>query len=204
MDTHPHVASSDAIVKSNAPHAERDVRKILALKSSELEKLMREGAAPQLDDLAGWEFAGTNLGALTDLLRIRKFKKGFYRGPSRSKRETKGEHIQGYNVIVRQNGIGNPHHAHPNEDEPKRHGFYRVHRVVPGARDSKYENALILDYGLGKNGMNPAGFLRDYLVQPYPDDPDLLLGKAYAAVAGLRIPVGFFVLVRHNRASFGG
>jgi hypothetical protein len=170
--------------------------------SSELEAKMRAGTAPDLDTLVGWEFAGTNTGAMTDLLGIRKFKKGFYRGEPRVS-EGPEPFIQGYNVVVAQNGIGAPSIARPSEDTPKRHGFYRVHRVIAGARDAKYENALLLDYGLGKNGANPAGLLRDYLVQIDPKDPDLLLGKAYLAL-GARVPAGFFVLVRHNRHDFTG
>ena len=86
---------------------------------------------------------------------------------------------------------------------PKRFGFYRVHRVVEGSRDSHYPNALLLDYGLGGNGLfGPP--LRDYLVQVYPDDPDLLLGKAYLNILGLRIPANFFVLKRLHQHDYRG
>ena len=197
----------DAALAASVPHARRDLRALLAKRGSELEKLMREGTAPSYDELVGWEFAGTNLGAMTDLLGIRKFKKGFYRGdprvPHRAIHGT-SDFIQGYNVVVKQNGIPNPHVAHPDERAPKRHGFYRVQPVASGAKDAKYPNALILHYGLGRNGGNPAAFLRDYLVQPFADDPDLLLGKAYLALGGLRIAAGYFVLVRHNKHDFAG
>ena len=197
----------DDALAANPPHARRDIQALLRKRGSELEKLMREGKAPSYDDLVGWEFAGTNLGAVTDLLGIRKFKKGFYRGDPRvPHRASHGprEFIQGYNVVVKQNGIANPHVAHPDERAPKRHGFYRVHPVDASAKESKYPNALILHYGLGRNGGNPAALLRDYLVQPFGDDPDLLLGKAYLAIGGLRIPAGYFVLVRHNQHQFTG
>lgn len=188
---------------SNVPFATRDVKSLVSAPSAELEAKMAAGVAPSFDDLRGWEFSGTNAGALTDLLGIRKFKKGFYEGPPRVDRGPT-PFLQGYNVVVAQNGIGNPHVARPSEEKPKRHGFYRVHATVPGARDAKYPNALLLDYGLGKNGANPAGLLRDYLVQVDPDDKDLLLGKAYLAILGMRVPVGFFVLVRHNKHAFAG
>ena len=72
-----------------------------------------------------------------------------------------------------------------------------------GARDARYPNALLLDYSLGGNGLfGPP--LRDYVVQVYPDDPDLLLGKAYLALAGLRIPLSFFVLKRLRSHDFAG
>lgn len=172
---------------------------------AEREALMVSGKAPAFEDLVGWEFAGLNCGAITDLLRIRKFKKGFYEGAPRVPAEAgPSPFIHGYNVDVFQDGVGKPHRAYPSEDAPKRHGYYRVHRVVAGARDAKYPNALLLDYGLGKNGLQPSGLLRDYLVQPYPDDRDLLLGKAYLALFGLRIPAGFFVLQRQNRHEHAG
>lgn len=167
------------------------------------EALMLNGTAPRFTDLVGWEFAGANALTLTRLIGIRKFVKGFYEGPLRGPSGGPTPFIQGYNVDVRQNGDEEPHIAKPSEEKPKRHGFYRVHAVDPAARDSRYPNALLLDYGLGGNGLfGPP--LRDYLVQVYPDDPDLLLGKAYVALAGLRIPVSFFVLKRMRKSTFAG
>lgn len=163
--------------------------------------VMRAGVAPTFESLAGWEFAGTNAGAIADLLGIRKFKKGFYAGAPRVPHGPQ-PFIQGYNVVVEQNGVGKPHIAPPTDATAKRHGFYRVHAVVPGAVDSVYPNALLLDYGLGRNGIEPSGFLRDYVVQVYADDPDLLLGRAFVALAGLRIHGGYFVLARNNRFDY--
>ncbi len=165
------------------------------------EAMMQSGIAPRFSDLAGWEFGGGNAVPLFRLIGIRKFVKGSYEGPPRA---AKGPEpfIQGYNVDVKNNGDDEPH-VFKNEAKPKRYGFYRVHRVVEGARDSRYPNALLLDYGLGGNGIfGPP--LRDYLVQVYPDDPDLLLGKAYLNVLGLRIPTSFFVLKRLHEHDFRG
>jgi hypothetical protein len=62
---------------------------------------------------------------------------------------------------------------------------------------------LLLDYGLGGNG--PFGPpLRDYIVQVYPDNADLLLGKAYLALGPLRIPAGFFILERLKKHEHRG
>jgi hypothetical protein len=167
----------------------------------ERETLMARGTAPRFEDLAGWEFAGGNALGLTKLIGIRKFTKGFYEGAPRA--EGPAPFIQGYNIVVRQNGDESPHVYVPSDEKPKRHGFYRVHAVQDGARDARYPNALLLDYSLGGNGLfGPP--LRDYLVQIYPDDPDLLLGKAYVALAGLRIPVSFFVLQRLKKHDFTG
>ena len=78
-----------------------------------------------------------------------------------------------------------------------------MHRVVEGAADARYPKALLLDYSLGGNGLfGPP--LRDYVVQIYPDDPDLLLGKAYVALGPLRVPVGFFVLKRLQKHDHRG
>jgi hypothetical protein len=196
------MTAADSLAAS-VPFATRDVMALVKAPTAELEAKMRAGTAPSFDDLLGWEFAGTNTGSITDLLGIRKFKKGFYEGPARV---TQGPtpFIQGYNVVVRQNGIGAPYTARPSDASPKRHGFYRVHEVIEGARDAKYPNALLLDYGLGKNGADPSSLLRDYLVQIDPADKDLLLGKAYLSLLGMRIPAGFFILVRHNRHEFKG
>lgn len=160
--------------------------------------VMRAGIAPTFESLGGWEFAGTNVGAVSDLLGIRKFKKGFYVGAARVPHGPQ-PFIHGYNVVVEQNGVGKPHIA---PASPKRHGFYRVHAVVPESMDNVYPNALLLDYGLGRNGIEPSGLLRDYLVQVYADDADLLLGRAYFAVAGMRIHGGYFVLARDARYDY--
>lgn len=165
------------------------------------ETLMINGTAPLFSDLAGSEFRGGNALRFTRVLGIRKFAKGFYEGPARA--QGPEPFLQGYNVKVVQNADAAEHILWPSAEKPKRHDFYRVYRVQPEARDNRYPNALLLDYGLGGNGLFGAP-LRDYLVQVYPDDRDLLLGKAYVALAGLRIPVGFFVLQRMRTHDFRG
>lgn len=167
------------------------------------QRLMLAGKAPALSELVGWEFAGLNAAKAAHWFGFGKFKKGFYEGPPRVASGPE-PYIQGYNVVVHQDGVDKPHRARPSEDHPKRHGFFRVHAVVPGARDSRHPKALLLDYGLGKNGISPSALLRDYLVQVYDDDPTLLLGYADLALGPVRIPAGFFVLKRQNRHQFGG
>lgn len=167
------------------------------------QSLMLEGKAPALSDLVGWEFAGLNAAKAAHWFGFGKFKKGFYQGPPRVGSGPE-PYIQGYNVVVHQDGVDKPHRARPSEDHPKRHGFFRVHPVVPGSRDSRYPKALLLDYGLGANGVSPEAMLRDYLVQVYEDDPTLLLGYADLALGPVRIPAGFFVLKRQNRHQFTG
>jgi hypothetical protein len=170
-------------------------------RSSHLERLLLAGTPPKLTSLAGWEWSGGNCVKLYGLIGIRRFVKGFYEGPERASGPS--PFLQGYNIASPRMADDAPPRCKPTDEAPHRYGFYRVHAPVRGARDSRYENALLLDYGLGGNGLlGPP--LRDYLVQVYPDDPDLLLGKAYAAIGPLRLPLNFFVLSRWRAHAFGG
>ena len=187
--------------------------------TAQLELALLGGVAPKMESLVGWEFGGGNCVRIYSLLGIRKFVKGFYEGPARDQgpspslsREGKlelvagfplGKILQGYNIAAIRNADAEPHVCKPSDEKPGRYGFYRVHAPVSGARDARYMNSLLLDYGLGGNGLfGPP--LRDYIVQVYPDDPDLLLGKAYGAIGPIRIPLNFFVLKRRRAVEFGG
>ena len=166
----------------------------------DLEFVLRCGTAPGLENLVGYEFKGYNTPFITQVLGFRKFKKGFFAAFGQSP-ET-GE-ISGYNVDVEQNPIDQPWIARPSEANPKRHSFYRVYRVRRAERDNLYPNALLLNYGLGGNAVwNPAGLLRDYLVQVDPENNDLLLGKAYFAIGPARVFPSFFVLERNNESNY--
>lgn len=164
--------------------------------SGRLEEIVRTQPAPAFESLAGWEFRGFNVMALTEVLRIRKFKKGFYadaRDPSR---------LYGYNVRVEQNGRRRPWVPVLRHGQPLRHGLYDVTRVTAEGPDGLYPQSLLLDYGCGRNPtLDPSRFLRDYLVQAAPDEPDLLVGKAYIALGPVRVPGGYFVLERYNQVS---
>ena len=166
----------------------------------DLEYLMRDGVTPALAGLVGYEFKGYNLPFVTQVLGFRKFKKGFFLESGQSPEE--GE-ISGYNVVVEQNRLEDPWISKPSDTNPKRHGFYRVYKVRRSEVDDRYPNALLLNYGLGGNPRwNPAGLLRDYLVQVDPENPDVLLGKAYFAVGSMRMFPSFFVLERFNKADY--
>ena len=82
-----------------------------------------------------------------------------------------------------------------------RHSYYRTYAVRGDEVDNLYPRALLLNYDCPRTPFwNPSSLLRDYLVQPYADNPDLLLGKAYGALPlGRRLFVSFFVLERSNR-----
>lgn len=167
----------------------------LALSSKErLESIMQNGTMPDTRDLSGWEFNGYNTFDLTGILGFRKFKKGFFAEPE-PKMST--DRIKGYNVKVVQNGIvddwidtGAPKYA-----------FYEVFPAKDDPIFNKYPNALLIHYGASDRNpiYDPSRFLRDYLVQVYPDNKDLLLGKAYVAFGKIGIFVSFFVLERGNK-----
>jgi len=162
----------------------------------ELEEIFKQGKTPEMKKLLGYEFRGFNVPFLTKILGFQKFKKGFF---AQSDKKPEGNEIMGFNVLISQKGPKEKWQALPKEEAPKRYGFYRVHKVDPKARDNKYPNALLLNYGLSRNGLHPARLLRDYLVQPDPDNPDLYIGKAYFAVGPLRVFPNFFILERYNK-----
>lgn len=169
-------------------------RKLATSSNAELETLFRAAATPDPKALAGWEFRGYNTPFFARILGIQKFIKGFFQEP--------GQEVEGYNVPVRQNGIDNPWLHKPSAEVPKRFGYYDVYRVRANERDNLYPNAILLNYG--SNARNPfyrvERVLRDYVVQPYADNPDVYVGKAYLAFGPLRVPSNFFILERLRQA----
>lgn len=176
-------------------------RQLCLSPAASLEAAFAQGAAPDLDALCGYEFYGYNTAAIAGVLGIRKFKKAFYR------REGSRTAVGGYNCKVRPTPLdgvwvnGGPGGAYQ--------GYYDVRDGADGAGVAKHPNALYLDYGAEPaNSLFDGSFLRDFLVQPDANNPDVLLGKAYARLGPVTIPVSFFVLQRAHRmtqpASFTG
>jgi hypothetical protein len=159
----------------------------------QLERVFLDGSTPDLDKIAGWEFRGLNSPTWARMLGIKKFIKGFYK-----KGDDDG--VYGYNCPAVQNKLGEPWIARPDDENPKRFGFYKVEPVDPGARDNEYLHSVLLDYGKGGNPRtDPSKGLRDYLVQVDADNEDIYLGKAYFAIGPLRLPTfSFFILERHR------
>jgi hypothetical protein len=156
-----------------------------------LEDLLISGETPSLPALVGYEYRGYNLAPALSLLGIRKFIKAFFATP--------GGAIYGCNTPVAQNGLQGPWIARPREADPRRYAFFSVEHVDPEARDNAYLHALLLDYGRGRNPLyDPSRLIRDYLVRCVDGSDDLLLGKAYMALAPWRIPATFFILERHR------
>jgi hypothetical protein len=162
-------------------------KQLTTLSNAELEILMRTGARPAEESLAGHQFRGFNTPAFASLLGIQKFVKGFLK---------EGPGVEGYNIAVRRNEREVPWITKPSAESPKRFGYYDVYPVRKEERDNFYPNALLLNYGTSKRNhfYQVERLLRDYLVLPDAGNPDLILGKAYLALGPLRVPVSFFVL----------
>ena len=164
-------------------------RELALSPNARLEAILRASNGPALPAIIGSEWCGWNTPAFARLLGIQKFIKGFFQGPAL---------VEGYNTPALQNGIDGPWLARPNPDTPRRFGFYTMTSADQSATDHLYPGTILLDYGASRR--NKTGqierAIRDYMVQPDPANPDLLLGKAYFALASLRIPSSFFILER--------
>lgn len=162
-------------------------RGLIATSQRELEAVFRASKSPDLERLPGRVFRGCNPPWHARVLGIQKFMKGFFRGAGG---------IEGYNLPVRQNGLEAPWSAKPSDESPRRFGYYLARPVDPKARDAKYPGSALLDYGASPRNPWYAApkVLRDYLVQPDPANPDVLLGKAYLALGPARVKANFFVL----------
>jgi len=162
---------------------------------SELEGLMRRGVAPALDSIVGWEFRGWNVlpaygvplfWAMSNL----RFIKAFVERDGR---------IAGYNLKVCRGGRHTPWFCTPSDKSRTLLGFYDVFEPGVGAKGVEYPRALFLDYAQPENTLFTGRTLEDYVVQVMPENPDLLLGKAYLPLGKVRFG-GFFVLQRLRQA----
>ena len=173
----------------------RDLRLLARLDRHEHDRLFRRGAAPAIDDLVGWEFEGLNCSLVPRIAGFEKFVKGFYRAaPNRQ-----GE-CDGFNAVVIQNGPDGEWLGLPTDDDPKRHGFYRVQPFeTPGKPPT-----LLLDYGAhtANPRLDVSRLLRDFLVR-IEGSADHLLGRAHLAL-GRWVFAGYFLLERRRRHDYVG
>lgn len=164
-------------------------KEMARMSNRELEKVFRSANAPNPHELVGYEWRGYNISTFTKLLGIQKFIKGFF---------ASGDRVEGYNIPAVQNGLTEPWIHKPSAENPKRYAFYDVTPVDVSSKDNLYPSALLINYG--SSPRNPRGgverLLRDYLIQPDPLNPDIMLGKAYLAFGPWRLFSNFFVLER--------
>jgi hypothetical protein len=161
-------------------------------KQARLKELMEKGQRPEIESLEGWVFRGLNIGIGAGLIGRRKFIKAFY-----LKDYGYGKMLTGNNFIVEQNNPADEYILKMRNDMPIPEGYYLVEHAKFNKRWQRYPQAALLHYGKADNAWSELpGYLRDYLVQPFPDNPDILLGRAYFSIGLLRLAVGFFVLER--------
>lgn len=170
--------------------------RLIAAPLKTVEDIFQRGTMPKLNELAGWEFQGRNLSFVSIFLRIRRFTKGFTPLPEGAHDPTV---IDGYNILIKQKGgHDKPWIPWTRNGVPLKHGFFKVHTAPPGSIDDKYPQAIFFDYAEGVNPWwHPGRRLKDYTVQVYPDDPTLLVGKAYFALGSLRIFGGHYLMRRN-------
>lgn len=146
---------------------------------------MRSSAAPGADAIVGYEWAGYNTAPMTVLLGNRKFIKAFERGSGG---------VEGYNMLAAGTRLDEPWVRRVAERERSKLGFYAVR--ASGEHGGTYPNAAFIDYAARPEQPWFVRAIDDYLVQPDPSDPDVLLGKAYLTLGAVPIPAGYFVLQR--------
>jgi hypothetical protein len=164
------------------PGASSAFRALVHAPARELREHMARGTPPPVALLAGCEFRGANTPKVTRALGIRRFIKGF--------QQTGQDGLTGYNVRVRGADLTAAWTA-ARWGGRREYAYFLVTAVDPASHDSRYPNALLLDYG--KAAAGPARLLRDYLVLVDQDRP-LMLGQAFLAVGPMRLPVGYFAL----------
>ncbi len=165
--------------------ASADFLDLVGAPRSVLRSTMARGRAPSSERLEGREFRGANTGVVPRAMGIRRFVKGFR--PS-------GDDgvLLGYNVRVEGGNLDAPWTTSLYHSQ-REYAFFRARPVEPGEADSRYRDALLLDYGAAGEAAGPGRSLRDYLVEVDAGSP-LLLGHAFLAVGSARVPVSWFVL----------
>ena len=159
--------------------------------TSTLKELMNVGKQPNKESLAGSEYLGLTVGRLPEWFGFQKFVKAFHL----TEFQWSGNPIIGNNLRVTQNGFAALYIKLKKNGKPVEQGYFVVESARDNPKWNHYNNASFLDYGKGDNSLKePARFLRDYLVQPFPENKDILLGHAFIYILGLKFSVGFFVL----------
>jgi choline dehydrogenase-like flavoprotein len=170
---------------------------LAALSGKELDQLMETSEAAKLEEVAGYEYRGWNVNAMTKISGTRKFKTGFFGDPDRG-------YLRGYNVRIVQDGREWKWQVKKMKNKSVRFAYFNV--LPPFThRKPKYEHekSLIIDYA--KSGayffLNPVKYTVDYVVCPNPKNRNLLLGKSNFEAGPLRFFMGYFILERDPQKS---
>ena len=138
------------------------------------------------EEVKDYAFIGYNMNFLTGMLGFRNFIKVFEY--SQEKKQW------GYNIIVSQKKSPNfdTYIKRNKKGIPSKQGFYSVYKS--SKNDIK---GLVINYRTGLNSfLEPARFLKDYLVIPSTDNPNLFLGKAFLNLNGKLFFLSYFILER--------
>lgn len=169
----------------------KEALKLWFSSTSTLKVFMNLGKQPNRESLVG-EYLGLNTGPLPKWLGFQKFVKSLRISDAWL---MKPMELIGNNFRVTQNGFAELYIKLMKDGKPVEQGYFVVESASNNPNWNHYPDAAFLDYGKGDNDWKePARFLRDYLVQPFPDNKDILLGHAFIYILGLKISVGFFVL----------
>lgn len=169
-------------------------RDLCTASKAQLEERLAGAKGPRLEALSGDEFRGFNVLApherlVMAILGNLRFIKCFFPAADGS-----GQ-LVGYNLKVKNGGLDEPWSTVPNEEKPARLGHYKVYATRNRPGENLYPNAVFLDYAQPENNLFSGSTIDDYLVQPDPENPDLLLGKALTHL-GVLTPATYFVLER--------
>ncbi len=174
----------------------RDFARLCSAPPRVVARALMEGGAPGLDALAGWEFRGWYSPPSLPSILLPKHRKGFY-----GLRDGGGAALGGYLVPCRRGNFRTPWVSILVGPGSARGGWF----LASPASGGRYPGSVVIDYGRAGRvpPWNPLGFVREYLVQPWPDDPDVLV-SAVELRAGTDVRhLGTCVLERDGRSPVG-
>lgn len=163
--------------------------RLVASDDRALDELFAASPAPPFDLLVGYEWRGWNTDPNLKYLGLKKFIKAFFRAEN-------GD--EGCNIKVFQNALAEAWKPRTRRGRLDAFAFYLVRPQDARTRLARNPGALLIDYGASPR--NPVYHvertIRDYVVQPYPDEPDVMLGRAYVGIGSARFASSFFVIQR--------
>ncbi len=170
----------------------------LATKSlKELSEIHANSAAPTWDSIKGWEFRGYNrLPALAHgimwMLSNIRFIKVFYED------QDLGGQRSGVNLQVTRGGLKDPWVCRPGPGGVGvgKVGYYQVRDPGEVGAKDYCAHGLFIDYDPERNTLLTGKGLKDFLVQPDPNNPDVLLGQAFMTGLPIKQSPTYFILER--------